>query len=73
MAYGHAQRVLDAIGRLEDETRDLLSGLDHLDAEQAEWLADFRAAARQAGRRVSTSGAWKGARDATGVAVALAG
>jgi hypothetical protein len=40
MAYGHAERVLAAIRRLEDETRELLSGLDQLDPEQAQWLEE---------------------------------
>ncbi len=42
MAYGHAERVLEAIRRLEDETRDLLGGLGELDEEQAHWLEAAR-------------------------------
>jgi hypothetical protein len=38
MAHGHADRVLETIRRLEAETRELLSGLDSLDPEQAQWL-----------------------------------
>ncbi len=41
MAYGHAERTLAAIRRLEAETRELLLGLDQLDQEQAQWLADI--------------------------------
>ena len=40
MAYGHAERALATIRRLEAETRELLSGREHLDPEQAEWLRD---------------------------------
>jgi hypothetical protein len=40
MAYSHADRVLETIRRLEAETRELLSGLDSLDPEQAQWLQD---------------------------------
>jgi hypothetical protein len=40
MAHGHAERVLAAIRRLEDETRQLLSGLPHLDPEQSQWLQE---------------------------------
>jgi len=40
MAYGHAERALDTIRQLEAETRELLLGLDRLDPEQAQWLAD---------------------------------
>jgi hypothetical protein len=38
MAYGHAERTLSAIRILEAQTTDLLVSLDHLDAEQAQWL-----------------------------------
>ncbi len=40
MAYGHAERALATIRQLEAETRALLLGLDHLDPEQEQWLAD---------------------------------
>jgi hypothetical protein len=40
MAYGHAERVLDAIRLLEAETRELLSRLPELDAEQSQWLQE---------------------------------
>ena len=40
MAYGHAERTLATIRRLEAETRELLAGREHLDPEQAEWLRD---------------------------------
>jgi len=40
MAYGHAERALATIRRLEAETRELLLGLDELDQEQAQWLAE---------------------------------
>jgi hypothetical protein len=40
MAYGHAERTLATIRRLEAETRELLSRREHLDPEQAEWLRD---------------------------------
>jgi len=45
MAYGHAERALAAIRQLEAETRALLLGLDQLDPEQAQWLADTAPAA----------------------------
>ena len=38
MSYGHAERALAAVRRLEAETRELLGGLEHLDPEQAQWL-----------------------------------
>jgi hypothetical protein len=41
MAYGHAERVVAAIRLLEAETKELLSGLDKLDPEQAQWLEDI--------------------------------
>ena len=49
MAYGHAERVVAAIMRLEAETAELLSGLDQLDPEQARWLeeVDRRGAPRR--------------------------
>jgi hypothetical protein len=37
MAYGHAERILATIRRLEAETRELLARQEHLDPEQAEW------------------------------------
>jgi len=40
MAYGHAERTLATIRMLEAETMELLSGREHLDPEQAEWLRD---------------------------------
>ncbi len=40
MAYGHAERALATIRQLEAETRALLLGLDQLDPEQEQWLAD---------------------------------
>lgn len=47
MAYGHAERVLDAIRRLEAETAALLHRLPELDTEQAGWLQEV---SRQAAR-----------------------
>jgi len=40
MAYGHAERTLATIRRLEAETRALLADREHLDPDQAEWLRD---------------------------------
>ncbi len=40
MTYGHAERALAAIRRLEAETRELLAGLPHLDPEQSQWLQE---------------------------------
>ncbi len=40
MAYGHAERTLDAIRLLEAETRELLGRLPELDAEQSQWLQE---------------------------------
>lgn len=40
MAYGHAERTLDAIRRLEAETAALLARLPELDYEQAGWLQE---------------------------------
>jgi hypothetical protein len=40
MAYGHAERALDAIRLLEAETAALLHRLPELDAEQAGWLQE---------------------------------
>ncbi len=47
MAYGHAERTLAAIRLLEAETRELLNGMEHLDAEQRQWLRDVADAASQ--------------------------
>ena len=44
MAYGHAERALETIRQLEAETRELLLGLDQLDREQTQWLADTASA-----------------------------
>jgi hypothetical protein len=40
MAYGHAERTLAAIQRLEAETVQLLDSQDHLDPDQEEWLRE---------------------------------
>ena len=40
MAYGHAERNLALIRRLEAETRQLLAGMDQPDAEQPAWLQE---------------------------------
>jgi hypothetical protein len=40
MAYGHAERNLVFIRRLEAETRQLLASLDQPDAEQSAWLRE---------------------------------
>jgi hypothetical protein len=40
MAYGHAERTLATIQRLEAETAQLLGSQDHLDAEQEQWLRE---------------------------------
>jgi hypothetical protein len=40
MTYGHAERALDAIRRLEAETVALLHRLPELDTEQAGWLRE---------------------------------
>jgi hypothetical protein len=60
MAYGHAERTLAAIRLLEAETRELLSGLEHLDPEHAQWLHD---AAESASRRLCPASAAALARD----------
>jgi hypothetical protein len=52
MAYGHAERTLAMIRLLEAETRDLLSGQEHLDPEQVQWL---REAAESASRRLHSA------------------
>lgn len=38
MAYGHAERTLEAIRMLVAETRQLLSEEPDLDPEQEQWL-----------------------------------
>jgi hypothetical protein len=53
MGYGHAERTLATIRRLEEETRKLLSRQEHLDPEQAEWL---RQAAESASQRLRCGG-----------------
>jgi hypothetical protein len=40
MGYGHAERNLALIGRLEAETRELLGTLDQPDPEQSAWLQE---------------------------------
>ena len=40
MPYGHAERALATIQRLEAETVQLLGTQDHLDREQEEWLRE---------------------------------
>jgi hypothetical protein len=45
MAYGHAERNLALICRLEAETRQLLQSLNQPDAEQSAWLQDSLLAA----------------------------
>jgi hypothetical protein len=40
MAYGHAERTLEAIRMLVAETRELLSEEPDLDAEQKQWLCE---------------------------------
>ena len=54
MAYGHAERTLATIQRLEAETAQLLDTQDHLDPEQEQWL---RETARPATRHIRSSGA----------------
>lgn len=44
MTYGHAQRNLDALLRLEDETARLLESLEALDHKQEEWLTSYESA-----------------------------
>ena len=56
MAYGHAERTLAAIRRLEAETRELLSGLAQLDPEQSQWLREVtvvKAASKDTGPRAA--------------------
>jgi hypothetical protein len=40
MTYGHAERTLAAIRKLEAETRHLLDSVAHLDQEQSAWLRE---------------------------------
>jgi hypothetical protein len=40
MTYGHAERTLAAIRRLEAETRQLLGTVTQLDQEQSTWLRE---------------------------------
>jgi hypothetical protein len=40
MAYGHAERNLAAIRKLEAETRQLLGTMTQLDQEQSAWLGE---------------------------------
>jgi hypothetical protein len=40
MGYGHAERNLALIGRLEAETRELIGTLDQPDPEQSAWLQE---------------------------------
>jgi hypothetical protein len=47
MAYGHAERNLALIRKLEAETRELLGSLDQLNPEQSAWLQDGCQVARQ--------------------------
>jgi len=48
MGYGHAERNLALIRRLEAETRDLLETLDQPDPEQSAWLQEITSPERQA-------------------------
>jgi hypothetical protein len=41
MAYGHAERNLALLRRLEAETRELLESLDQPDPEQSAWLQEL--------------------------------
>jgi hypothetical protein len=47
MAYGHAERNLALIRKLEAETRQLLGSLDQLNPEDSAWLQDDSQVARQ--------------------------
>lgn len=58
MAYGHAERTLATIQRLEAETVQLLDTQDHLDAEQEQWL---RETAHPGTRHIRASGAARSA------------
>jgi hypothetical protein len=48
MAYGHAERNLALIRRLDAETRKLLGSLDQPDPEQSAWLQEVSSPARPA-------------------------
>ena len=48
MGYGHAERNLALIRRLEAETRELLDTLDQPDPEQSAWLQEVISLERQA-------------------------
>ena len=56
MAYGHAERNLAAIRRLEAETEELLSSLPQSGSGQSRWLQQTANANSQHPRRVS---AWE--------------
>jgi hypothetical protein len=47
MTYGHAERALAAIRRVEAETTELLSGLPQLDPEQSLWLDEVAARSQE--------------------------
>jgi hypothetical protein len=47
MSYGHAERTLATIRRIEAETMAFLNSHDHLEPEQEKWLCD---AVRRTGR-----------------------
>lgn len=51
MGYGHAERNLALIRRIEAETRELLGTLDQPDPEQSAWLQEVTSAERQAVRQ----------------------
>ena len=59
MGYGHAERNLALIGRLEAETRELLGTLDQPDLEQSAWLQEVispeRHAVHQRGHETATA------------------
>jgi hypothetical protein len=48
MGYGHAERNLALIRRLEAETRELLGTLDQPDPEQSAWLQEVTSPERRA-------------------------
>jgi spore coat polysaccharide biosynthesis predicted glycosyltransferase SpsG len=48
MGYGHAERNLALIRRLDAETRELLGTLDQLDPEQSVWLREVTSSERRA-------------------------
>jgi hypothetical protein len=45
MAYGHAERNLDALRRLEQETAQFLQRLESLDDAERQWLVEYEARA----------------------------